>query len=77
MQLTLTKIPYLNLLILRQEGIHYFIAAPNCFMIDREGFLNLIKGAVGIGFISEKDIEDYMKGNINENKENNTDSSIG
>ena len=55
-QLTITKIPHLNIIVIRQRGIHYFLAAPNSFLIDKEGFLNLIKGALSIDFITKEEL---------------------
>lgn len=55
--LTLTKIPNLNILVVKQRGIHYFVAAPDSIVIDKEGFLNLIRGAMNIDFITPKELE--------------------
>jgi hypothetical protein len=55
-QLTITKIPHLNVIVIKQRGIHYFLAAPDSFLIDKEGFLNLIRGAMSIDFITKEEI---------------------
>lgn len=56
----LTKIPQLNSIVIKQEGGHFFISAPNSIIIDREGFLQLIKALVDIGFIEEIDLTSIL-----------------
>lgn len=60
--LKLTRIPHLNTIVIKQEGGHYFIAAPDSFIIDKEGYLRLTKELMEIGFISEDDIAKMFKG---------------
>lgn len=78
-QVSLTLIPTLNSVVIRQEGIHYFIAAPDSFIIDRAGYLRLFFELMKIGFITFEDLEDvarelyYRKDE--ENATNETDSS--
>ncbi len=63
--LKITKIPQLNSVVLKQEGGHFFIAAPNSFIIDKSGLLQLIVELGKMEFISEKDVEaiyDFLKG---------------
>lgn len=60
--LKLTKIPQLNSIVIKQEGGHFFIAAPNSFIIDKDGYLRLVKELLEIGFISEEDLLRLFKG---------------
>jgi hypothetical protein len=46
--------------VIKQEGGHFFISAPNSIIIDREGFLQLIKALVDIGFIEEIDLTSIL-----------------
>jgi len=62
----LTQIPQLNSIVIKQEGGHFFIAAPNSIIIDRVGFLKLIKGLVDIGFISINDLPKYGNHDVDE-----------
>lgn len=59
--LKLTKIPQLNSIVIRQEGGHFFIAAPNSFIIDKVNFLSLIEGLADINFIDRIDLEDLVE----------------
>ena len=58
MQLTITKIPHLDTMVVKQRGAHFFIAAPDSFVIGKNGFLQLIKGALKVNFISAEDISE-------------------
>lgn len=59
-------------MVIKQRQARFFVAAPNSFIIDRYGFLQLIRGAASIGVISKEDLKE-----IYENEENNNNSSIG
>jgi hypothetical protein len=61
MELTITKIPHLNIMVIKQKGVNFFISAPDSFLIDKTGFLELIRGAMNIDFITK----DEIKGVIN------------
>lgn len=61
MELTITKIPHLNIMVIKQKGVQFFISAPDSFLIDKTGFLELIRGAMNIDFITK----DEIKGVIN------------
>ena len=57
MELTITKIPNLNIMVIKQKGIQFFISAPDSFLIDKTGFLELIRGALNIDFINKDDLK--------------------
>ena len=59
-------------MVVKQRQARFFIAAPNSFVIDKHGFLQLIRGALNIGIISEEDLKE-----IYENKEDSDNSGIG
>jgi hypothetical protein len=63
-------------MIVRQRGVHFFISAPDSFIIDKIGFLELIKGAMNIDFISSNELEGLISEDY-ENKENNNSINIG
>ena len=71
-KVTITQIPLLNSVVIRQADGHFFISTSDSFIIDREGLLALIYELVSIGFIPTKNLEWI----INENKKNTGDSSI-
>ena len=59
LQLKLTRLPLLNdTIVIRQEGGHYFIAAPDSIIIDRAGLIRLIKELIQVGYLDRKDLED-------------------
>lgn len=60
------------MVIKQRPGFRFFVAAPNSFIIDKAGFLQLIKGAKNIGIISKEDLKE-----IYENTENSSSSGIG
>lgn len=69
-QLSLTKIPNLGLIVIRQQaGTRFFVSAPNSIIIDRYGMRELIKGMISIGFLDSVDISSIImdKGESNEN----------
>lgn len=83
--LKIIKIPQLNNVVIRQEGGHFFIAASNTFIIDRLGFLKLLKELVRIHFISGEDVdltmleldrEELDKEFLHNENEENSSSSI-
>lgn len=65
MELTITKIPNLNIMVIKQKGVQFFISAPDSFLIDKIGFLELIRGAIGIGFIDPNELEGIASERIN------------
>lgn len=64
MELTITKIPNLNIIIIKQKGVHFFISAPDSFLIDKTGFLELIKGALNIDFIEAQDLRNIAMDSV-------------
>jgi hypothetical protein len=48
-------------MVIKQKGVQFFISAPDSFLIDKTGFLELIRGAMNIDFITK----DEIKGVIN------------
>lgn len=56
----LTKIPQLNSIVIKQEGGHFFIAAPNSFIIDENGMLQLIEALVDCDFLSTEDLKEIV-----------------
>lgn len=57
----LTRLPHLNdTIVIRQEGGRYFIAAENSIIIDKSGFLGLIEGLLGVGYITYKDLDEVV-----------------
>lgn len=57
----LTRLPHLNdTIVIRQEGGRYFIAAENSIIIDKSGFLGLIEGLLGVGYIEPEDIAELI-----------------
>lgn len=73
--LKITKIPHLNVVVIKQEGGHFFISTANSIVIDKEGFLQLIAGLVKLDFIVKEDIL-RMIGDESENKENSDSPDI-
>ena len=68
----ITKIPSLNSVVIKQEGGHFFIAAPNSIIIDKAGLLRLIEELGNVGFISWQELEE-VGDNIYYNRSNNAD----
>jgi len=67
-KLTLTKIPNLDLIVVRQgAGTRFFVSAPDSFIIDKYGMKELIKGMISVGFITEVDFHNIIKESVNEN----------
>ena len=64
MELTITKIPHLNIMVIKQKGVQFFISAPDSFLIDKTGFLELIRGATNIGFIDAQDLLNIQMDNV-------------
>lgn len=64
--LKITQIPQLNNVVIRQEGGHFFIAAPNTFIIDKNGLLILIAELIKLGFI---DVPDLMAASFKARKD--------
>ena len=60
--LKLTQIPHLNIVVIKQESGRFFVAAPDSFIIDKDGFLTLTGKLLEIGFISEDDLARLFKG---------------
>ncbi len=56
----LTKISQLNSIVIKQEGGHFFIAAPNSIIIDSNGFVQLIEALVNIEFISTEELKEIV-----------------
>jgi hypothetical protein len=85
LKLKLTRIQHLNdTIVIQQEGGHYFIAARDSFVIDKDGLINLLWELIKIGYIEEKDtelLEDLCRGWNKEkeyakNQENNSNINI-
>lgn len=55
-----TKLPHLNSVVLKQSGGHFFISAPNSFIIDKDGLLEMIAAMVRVNFISEEDLKEII-----------------
>lgn len=54
---SLTKIPQLNSIVVKQEGGHLFIAAKDSIIIDKDGLIQLIYELMKINFLDIYDIE--------------------
>lgn len=65
----ITKIPSLNSVVIKQKGGHFFIAAPDSLIIDKDGFLRLIEELGNVGFITWQELE-QIGDNIYENTKN-------
>lgn len=77
-QVSVTLIPKFNSVVVRQEGIHFFIASKDAFIIDKDGLLTLIDYLSGIGFINDEDLQEILERNKDgENKTNRSDIGIG
>jgi hypothetical protein len=79
-EVKITQIPLLNSVVIKQKDIHFFIAAPNSFIIDREGWLRLTEELMRIGFIAPVDIVGVLNkvigtGVEDADKEDNSDSN--
>lgn len=61
-EVKITQLPLLNSVVIKQEGVHFFIAAPNSLIIDRDGFLQLIIQLTKIGFITPEDLSSILSG---------------
>lgn len=61
MPVTITKIPQLNSVVIKQKGVHFFIAAPDSFIIDKIGFLTLVRELVRMEFIDLKELDKIME----------------
>lgn len=72
----ITKIPSLNSVVIRQKGGHFFIAAPDSIIIDKDGFLKLIEALGNIGFFSWQELE-QIGDTVYENTKDSGSSSIG
>ena len=51
-----SKLPHLNSVVIKQSGGHFFIAAPNSFIIDKPGFLEIVNAMLRIDFIGKEDL---------------------
>lgn len=71
--LKLTQIPLLNSIVIQQSDGHFFIAAKDSFIIDKDGLLQLLEELGNIGFITWQELEE-LGDNIYENTKNNSDS---
>ena len=64
--LKLTRLPHLNdTIVIKQEGGHYFIAAENSFIIDKEGLIRLITELGKAGYLQKEELESiylFVKG---------------
>lgn len=80
-QVTITQIPLLNSVVIKQKEGHFFISTSDSFIIDRVGLLMLIKELVVVGFLDKEDLQDMVeiltRKEKNENKKNVSDSGIG
>jgi hypothetical protein len=89
-RLSLTRLPLLNdSIVIKQSGGHFFIAAPDSFIIDKAGFLQLLLELGKVDFVDTKDLREvreqlaeYYKEEIRkeiedaQNKENSSNISI-
>lgn len=73
----ITQIPLLNSVVIKQRDGHLFIAAPDSFIIDKQGYLSLLYKLLEIGFLQAEDISAISAriglGNENEKNSSNTD----
>lgn len=70
----LTVIPQLNSVVIKQYNGHFFIAAPNSIIIDKDGLLALIKELENINFIDRYDLEAILDDiSLKEEEEMNED----
>lgn len=82
-EVKITQLPLLNSVVIKQQGVHFFISAPNSLIIDRDGLLRLIEELVLMGFIDVWHLTDIVSRlmpegvevRINENKEDGSNSS--
>ena len=65
--LKITKLPLLNSIVIKQSGGHLFISAPNSFLIDKNGFLEMVSAFVKVGFIDKDDLLKIIGRSVNEN----------
>jgi hypothetical protein len=55
-KLKIIRLPHLDSVVIKQEGGHVFISAPNSLIIGRGGFLELAEALLRIGFLTAEDI---------------------
>lgn len=61
-RLFLTKLPHLNVVVIRQVDDRTFVSVPDSIIIDREGLLHILEGLLEINFISQNEISNLMAG---------------
>ena len=60
--LKLARLKSLNdTIVIKQEGGHFFIAAPNSFIIDKAGLLKLIHELVKLDYIQRWDLDEILE----------------
>jgi hypothetical protein len=58
--LTVTKIPHLNTIVLRQQNGHFFVATKDSFVIDVYGLSFIIKFLIMNNIISHRILEGIL-----------------
>ena len=56
----ITQIPQLNSVVIKQEGGNFFIATKDSIIIDKDGFIRLIKELTSMKFISSEDLSEIV-----------------
>lgn len=68
--LKLTRLPHLNdTIVIKQEGGHFFIAAPDSFIIDKAGLMKLLTELVKVGYINPEELIDIIEEVVPETEE--------
>jgi hypothetical protein len=74
LKVSLTHLPILNSIVIKQTGGHLFIAAQDSIIIDKEGLLELIKQIGITGFITWQELE-LIGDDIYENTKDSSSTS--